>query len=124
MALPADSSLSNTQNVSDVRTATQINFELIWESLAFNMKPSLVAGVPTTDAGPPTSGTFAVGNLWVDSLCAIFRCSVAGTPGTWVQEKPARVAAEPVDPAPTGYLIQLTTDWSQEYWDGAAWQPV
>ena len=39
--------------------------------------------VGTTTAGPPTTGTFAVGDLVIDQTATIWVCTVAGTPGTW-----------------------------------------
>ncbi|HEY3363964.1 MAG TPA: hypothetical protein VGK74_02775 [Symbiobacteriaceae bacterium] len=41
--------------------------------------------VGATVAGPPVSGTFAVGDFVIDQTAAIWVCSVAGTPGTWGQ---------------------------------------
>lgn len=41
--------------------------------------------VGATTSGHPTSGTFAVGDVCVDQTGAFWICSVAGTPGTWVE---------------------------------------
>jgi hypothetical protein len=38
----------------------------------------------TTSPGAPTTGTWAVGDLVSDSVGEYWRCTVAGTPGTWV----------------------------------------
>ena len=38
-----------------------------------------------TASGAPTTGTFAVGDYVVDQTGKIYVCTVAGTPGTWVQ---------------------------------------
>ena len=38
----------------------------------------------SASAGPPTSGTFDLNAWWRDSNFQIWRCTVAGTPGTWV----------------------------------------
>ena len=38
-----------------------------------------------TTSGAPTTGTFAVGDYVVDQTGKIYVCTVAGTPGTWVQ---------------------------------------
>lgn len=116
--------LATILNAADRIVQTESNFEALDESLAFALNPSKVAGVATTDAGPPTGDAHYLGELWVDALFAVWRCSVAGTPGTWVQLTPAVVAAEPGGTVPNGYLIKLTTDWSEEYWDGAVWQVV
>lgn len=37
-----------------------------------------------TAGGAPTSGTFNLGDIVVDQLGALWLCTVAGTPGTWV----------------------------------------
>lgn len=36
-------------------------------------------------AGHPTSGTWAVNNVVIDSNGSTWKCTVSGTPGTWVQ---------------------------------------
>jgi hypothetical protein len=115
--------LLDLNNVSDRVAVQQTNMERLDASLAFALNPSRVGGVATVDMGPPTTGSHYEGEMWLDVNCAAFRCTVAGTPGTWIQITPAVVAAEPGG-APNGYLIRLTTDWSEEYWDGAVWQAV
>jgi hypothetical protein len=40
--------------------------------------------VGTTTSGPPTSGTFAVGDMVIDQTATIWFCTTAGTPGTWI----------------------------------------
>jgi hypothetical protein len=40
--------------------------------------------VGATAAGAPASGTFALGDLSVDQAGALYVCTVAGTPGTWL----------------------------------------
>jgi hypothetical protein len=47
--------------------------------------------VPAAVTGPPTSGTHAQGELYVDSNGALYLCTAAGTSGTWQQ-----VVTEPV----------------------------
>ena len=39
--------------------------------------------VGSTVNGPPTAGTFAVGDFIVDQTASIWVCTTAGTPGTW-----------------------------------------
>ena len=38
-----------------------------------------------TAGGPPTAGTFAVGDFIIDQTGKLFICTGAGTPGTWAQ---------------------------------------
>lgn len=49
--------------------------------------------VGATTSGAPVSGTFAVGDFVVDQTSAVFVCTVAGTPGTWVQVVAGSVVA-------------------------------
>ena len=44
--------------------------------------------VGTTSAGPPASGTFAVGDMVIDQTATIWFCTTAGTPGTWINVVP------------------------------------
>ncbi|HOY59767.1 MAG TPA: hypothetical protein PK640_16735 [Verrucomicrobiota bacterium] len=39
--------------------------------------------------GPPTSGTRVLAEFWRDALGGEFRCTGAGTAGTWIQIRPA-----------------------------------
>ena len=56
--------------------------------------------------GPPTSGARVLDDFWRDALGGEFRCTVAGTPGTWMQIRPAAVTADPSSGTiPVGYLI-------------------
>jgi hypothetical protein len=41
-------------------------------------------GNSTSVAGPPSTGTWARCDQWVDSVNVLWTCTVAGTPGTWV----------------------------------------
>lgn len=55
----------------------------------------LVAGRRTT-AGPPTAGTWLLGDV-VQSVDGFWQCTVAGTPGTWLQIAAAEGASRIVD---------------------------
>lgn len=41
--------------------------------------------VGATTGGAPATGTFAIGDFIIDRTGKVFVCTVAGTPGTWVQ---------------------------------------
>jgi hypothetical protein len=43
-------------------------------------------GNSTTTGGAPTTGTWARGDQWLDSLNVLWLCTTAGTPGTWVSK--------------------------------------
>lgn len=113
--------LLSVENAVDKAAVLQTNLERLDESLAYQHAPTKVSGVANTLKGPPTSGTFPLYDLWVDSLGGLWRCTAAGTPGTWVQVQAANVAAFPSSPA-TGYRV-IRTDQAllEYYWDGAAW---
>ena len=76
-----------------------------------NLGSSGQNGSPTTVIGPPTSGAHVLDEFWRDALGGRFRCTVAGTPGTWKQVKAAAVTADPSSGTiPTGYLAWNVTD--------------
>lgn len=118
--------LDSIQNASDRVQRTQGNFEQLDRSLAFAELPSLVDGVPVAVAGPPADGERYVGELWIDVNLAKWRCTVAGTPGTWIQVAPAVVEADPVVTI-DGYVIARVAEYLKLYrWNdgGAAWAAV
>jgi hypothetical protein len=102
----------------------------MFEEVAFELNPTKV-GVPraaTTIVGPPDSGAHLLGELWTDALCARWRCTVAGTVGTWLQITPAIVATadRPTAP-PDGYWILDTDEHFKGYYydlGGTAWVAV
>ena len=81
-------------------------------------------GSPTTIIGPPTSGARVLTEFWRDALGGEFRCTGAGTPGTWLQIRPAAVTADPSSGTiPTGYLIlNVTTGHIKRHAGGYAWE--
>jgi hypothetical protein len=60
--------------------------------------------VPAGAAGPPTSGTHAQGELYVDANAVLYICTAAGTPGTWQQ-----IMTVPVGSLPTVTAISPTS---------------
>ena len=66
---------------------------------------------PAAASGAPTSGTHALGELYVDTNGVLYRCVTAGTPGTWVPNfsvvplaNPVRVISTPSGTGNTGGL--------------------
>lgn len=113
-------------NAADRAAITETNFERVDASLAFGLSPSTdpATNLAVTYVGSPAAGTWSVGQWWVDASLALWRCTAAGTPGTWLQQSPAVVAAAPAG-APVNYLIVIPAQkWAQFCYDGAAWQPV
>lgn len=49
-------------------------------------------------SGPPTTGTWIVGDVVMDSLGHLHLCSVAGTPGTWLSPTVAATAFSVITP--------------------------
>lgn len=80
-----------------------------------------------TTSGPPTSGTFAVGDEVVDETGTVFICVTAGTPGTWVVSKapdPAAVALGLINwNTPWGNLTNTTTVTSGTIFVSGLWLP-
>lgn len=62
--------------------------------------------------------------VWRDALGGEWRCTVAGTPGTWMQIRPAAVTADPSSGTiPTAYLIlNVTTGHIRRHTGGYAWE--
>src|SRR6185436_10039699 len=109
--------LLSQANAGDARAVVETNLQRLDVSLAFGITPSLeLSGLPTAVLGAPAAGTFVLGQFWVDAKLAIWRCTVAGTPGTWVQQTPAVVTANPAG-APAEYLIKRADlHWAEFYW--------
>jgi len=78
----------------------------------------------TTTIGPPTSGTRVLNESWRDALGGEWVCTGAGTPGTWMQIRPAAVTADPASGTiPTGYLIRdVTTGHIKRHTGGYVWE--
>lgn len=103
------SRLVDVETSATFRALTQQNFEVLAEDTAKRVA-TYQSGSPTTVIGPPTSGARVLDEFWRDALCGEWRCTVAGTPGTWIQIRPAAVSADPSSGTiPTGYLIWNTT---------------
>lgn len=81
--------LLNTRlkDVADAANFTDLvadNFVILAGELGLR-EPTYVSGVPNAIVGPPTTGAHLLDEFWRDSLGSEFRCTVAGTPGTWIQ---------------------------------------
>ncbi|HXG47562.1 MAG TPA: hypothetical protein VNO52_08055 [Methylomirabilota bacterium] len=119
--------LLDVQGVSDPEVACQQNFEVLARRI-WKMQPTYVNGAPNTVVGPPTTGTYVLDEVWIDSLGAHYCCTAAGTPGTWVQFRPAVVDTLPTN-RPVGYWVSdrgaaLPNKFRHKVWDGSAWQNV
>lgn len=112
--------LLEISGTGDPVSVAQENFELLTREI-FAATPTFESGVATTLIGPPTSGAHLLDEFWKDAWLAKWRCTVAGTPGTWRQETPAIRAGEPVaGTIPTGYFIQdSSSNFAPKYHAGA-----
>jgi hypothetical protein len=105
MGTIAPGRLHDVSNAADFVALTETNFEILTAEV-FKQEPTYVSGVPTITVGPPTTGNRVLNELWKDALGGWWRCTAAGTPGTWRQVLPASVTVDPSSGAiPTGYLV-------------------
>jgi hypothetical protein len=125
MATIAPGRLHDVSNAADFVALTETNFEILTAEV-FKQEPTCVSGVPTTTIGSPTTGSHVQDELWKDALGGVFKCAVAGTPGTWKQILPAAVTADPATGTiPTGYLILNVTQGTLKRHAGSSdWQTV
>jgi hypothetical protein len=117
--------LYDVSNAADFVALTETNFEILTDEV-FKHEPTYVSGTPTTTVGPPTSGAHVLNEIWKDALGGVFKCTVAGTPGTWKQILPAGVTADPSSgTVPTGYLIFNVTQGTLKRHAGSySWETV
>lgn len=117
--------LYNVQNAADPLALLQHNMEVLAEDL-YTLKPTPVGGTPNSLIGPPTTGDHVQGELWRDSLLALWRCESAGVPGDWRQVAPASVTALPGIEAPPQFTegYQLATPFGLYAFLGDNWQPI
>jgi hypothetical protein len=89
-----------------------------------NQEPTCLNGVPTPVIGPTTTGDHVFSEFWRDALSGEWVCSVAGTPGTWKQIRPAAVTVDPVSGTiPAGYLVwNITGGVLKRHAGGYSWE--
>jgi len=110
MSTIAPGGLFNVTDAASFVALSQQNWVIASEEL-FRRVPTYQNGSPNALNGPPTSGSWSLGDFWRDQNRAEFVCTVAGTPGTWRQTSAATVTADPASGTfPVGYLILNLTD--------------
>jgi hypothetical protein len=125
MATIAPGRLHDVSNAADFVALTETNFEILTAEV-FKHEPTYVAGVPTAKVGPPTTGSHVLNEIWKDALGGVFKCTAAGTPGTWKQILPAAVTADPASGTiSTGYLIlNVTQGTLKRHAGGFVWEAI
>jgi len=125
MATIAPGRLHDVSNAADFVALTETNFEILTAEV-FKQEPTYVSGVPTTTVGSPTTGSHVLNEIWKDALGGVFKCTVAGAPGTWKQILPAGVTADPSSGTiPTGYLIlNVTQGTLKRHAGGYSWESI
>lgn len=123
MATLAPSRLKDVADAANFVDLTADNFTILAAEIG-KREPTYVNGVPNTIIGPPTTGAHVDKEFFRDSLGGEYRCTAAGTPGTWRQIKPAFVTSDPVG-VPTGYWITRTDlGYDQFLFNGSTWDGV
>ena len=84
--------MNDVRNAASFLELTADNFTILAEEIAKRVA-TYQNGNPTTVIGPPVSGTRVLNEFWRDVLGGEWVCTVAGTPGTWIQIRPAAVTA-------------------------------
>jgi hypothetical protein len=125
MGTIAPGRLHDVSNAADFVALTETNFEILTAEV-FKHEPTYVAGVPTTTIGPPATGAHVLDEIWKDALGGVWKCTVAGTPGTWKQIQPAAVTADPASGTiPAGYLIlNVAQGTLKRHAEGYSWESV
>ncbi|MCL4181221.1 MAG: hypothetical protein KJ072_26190, partial [Verrucomicrobia bacterium] len=125
MATIAPGRLHDVSNAADFVALTQTNFEIL-TSEVFKHEPTYVAGVPTITIGAPTTGSHVLNEVWKDALGGAFKCTVAGTPGTWKQILPAAVTVDPSSGTiPADYMIfNVTQGTLKRHAGGYSWETI
>jgi len=121
--IPPHPRLNNVSNAALFGELTADNFTILAEESAKRLA-TYQNGVPTTIIGPPTSGAHVLSESWRDALLGEWVCTAAGTPGTWMQIRPAPVTADPTSGIiPVGYLIwNVTTGHTKRHAGGYVWE--
>ncbi len=117
--------LHDVSNAADFVALTETNFEILTAEV-FKQGPTYVSGVPATTIGPPATGSHVLDEIWKDALGAVFKCTAAGTPGTWKQMLPAAVTSGPSSGTiPVGYLIlNVTQGTLKRHAGGYSWETI
>ncbi len=118
-------STSRIKSVLDTAATLDLietNFQVLEQEI-YTFRPSDENGSPTTDLGPPTAGTFEQDDVWRDAAGALWRCTAAGSPGSWTQVHAPVADVTSLSPGPFGMLV-VGCDGLLYRSDGAAWQPM
>ncbi|MBE7502183.1 MAG: hypothetical protein HS113_18165 [Verrucomicrobiales bacterium] len=123
MSTIAPSRLNDVSSAALFRELTADNFTILAGEISKRLA-TYQNGSPTSIIGPPTSGARVLHEFWRDALGGEWVCTGAGTPGTWLQIRPAAVTAAPSSgTVPTGYWIwNVTTGHINRHAGGYVWE--
>ncbi len=124
MATIAPGRLHDVSNAADFVALTETNFEILTAEV-FKQEPTYVSGASTAAVAPPATGSHVLNEIWKDTLGGVFKCTTAGTPGTWRQILPVAATADPATGTiPTGYLIlNVSQGTLKRHAGGYSWDP-
>ncbi len=88
---------------ADPQTVVESNFYVLNRQI-YTRVPTYQNNSPTQLIGPPEEGLHVADEFWRDTIGGEWVCTAEGTPGTWVQIRPAIVETEPATTT-TGYWI-------------------
>lgn len=105
----ADKSSASIQTFTGALATTAVGVS----GLTGAVNPTRLVGGTGATGGHPTTGTFAVGDVSTDILNgAVWLCTVAGTPGTWVNTANAGTAGVSSFNGRTGAVAPAAADYT------------
>jgi len=89
-------------DTSITRTATAgVVQSTAWSTAGLTGVANASRWIGATTSGAPTSGSWLVGDFVIDQTSNLWVCTVAGTPGTWVNSRNPRVTSTASSGVPT-----------------------
>lgn len=118
--MPTLGVLHDVTNVATQEAVNERNAIEIEQSLFFRYA-TRINGIPVATLGAPTFGTWLTLQTFTDAYGGDFICTAGGSPGTWIQLRPAVVTAYPGSPTMNYWIIRADLNFGQYLWNGSAW---